>query len=164
MHKGMTQQVFLFIFALIMMAVVLLFGIRQLFIVTDTADKVETLTFVEDFKQELQTYANFDVGSSKYLTLSVPSDVNQICFFNSKKPIQGITDPVLKALLQSDKQNNLFVLPLERFQNPGPGFFIPALTVQGTKNPLCIMTSNSLKVFIETVFVDNKIAVEVKER
>ena len=164
MRKGMTQQVFIFIFALIMMALVLTFGVRQLGIVIDTADKVETLTFIEALKKEVLTYYNFDVGSNKYLILPVPSDVNQICFFNNQLPVQGITDSVFKALLQGDKKNNVFVLPLEQFQNPGPGFFIPHLTVQGQRNPLCLTTSNSLKVLIETVALQNTVAVEVKQR
>lgn len=164
MQKGMTQQVFIFIFALIMMAFILMFGVRQVFLVTDTSDKIQTLSFVEDFKKEVQTYANFDIGSNKLVKLSVPSAVNQICFFNSKQPVQGISDLVFKALLKSDKKNNLFVLPLEEFQNPGPGFFIDHLTVIGQQNPICVMTANSFQVYIETIVVDNKIAVQVKER
>lgn len=160
----MTQQVFIFIFALILMALVLVFGIKNLLLVTTTAEKVETLSFVEDLKKEVQTYYNFDVGSTKYLTLSVPADVNQICFFNNQLPLQGISDPVFLALLAGDKKNNVFILPLEHFQNPGPGFSIPHLTVRGPRNPLCIMTPNSLKLLIETVVIPNGVAVEVKER
>ena len=164
MQKGMSQQVFIFIFALIMMALVLIFGVRQLFVVTDTATTVETLSFVEDFKQEVQAYTNFDVGSSKQVKLSLPSGVNQICFFNTQQPIQGISDPILRAFLEADKKNNLYVLPLEEFQNPGPGFFVPHLTVKGSNNPLCVLTPNGLLVIIETVAVDNTIAVAVRER
>lgn len=147
-----------------MMALVLIFGVRQLFLVTETAEKVETLSFIEDLKKEVQTYANFDVGSNKYLTLSVPAAVNQVCFFNSNLPISSITDPVFKALLKGDKRNNVFVLPLEEFQDPGPGFFVSHLIVQGSRNPLCVLTPNSLQIKIETVLVNNAVAVEVKER
>ncbi|MDP1694236.1 MAG: hypothetical protein Q8L34_01730 [Candidatus Woesearchaeota archaeon] len=160
----MTQQVFIFIFALIMMAFVLMFGVRQVILVNDTGEKIATLSFVEDFKKEVQTYANFDVGSNKLVKLSVPSGVNQICFFNSNKPVRDISDPVLNALLRGDKKNNLFVLPLEKFQNPGPGFFIDHLTVEGQQNPVCVLTANDFQVYIETIVVDNKIAVNVKER
>ncbi len=160
----MTQQVFIFIFALILMAVVLLFGIRQLVLVTSTADKIETLSFIDTLKKEVQTYANFDIGSTKYLTLSVPNDVNQVCFFNNQLPAQDIADPVFQALLTSDRRNNIFVLPLESFQSPGPGFFIPSLTVRGSRNPLCVTTPDSLKIILETIAVPQGVAVEVKER
>jgi len=96
--------------------------------------------------------------------LSVPNDVNQVCFFNNQFPARGVSDPVFQALLASDKRNNVFVLPLERFQNPGPGFFIPSLTVQGSRNPLCVTTPNSLKIILETIAVQQSVAVEVKER
>ena len=164
MHKGMTQQIFIFIFALIMMALVLVFGIRQLFVVTDTASTVETLAFVEDFKKEVQTYTTFDAGSTKNVRISVPSAVHQLCFFNPQLPVAGISDPVFKALLQGDKKNNLFVLPLEEFQSPGPGFFIPHFVLQGPKNPYCTLAKKGLlQVMIETVSVDTTTAVTVRE-
>src|SRR3989344_3584699 len=163
MHKGMTQQIFIFIFALIMMALVLLFGVRQLSVVTTTADKVETLVFIDDFTKEIQSYTNFDIGSSKQVRLSLPSGINQVCFFDPKQPVQGISDPVFRALLEGDKKNNLYVLPLEEFQNPGPGFIVPHLITKGSHNPFCVLTPNGFRVIIETVAVDNTIAVAVRE-
>lgn len=158
----MTQQVFIFLFALLLVALVLVFGVKQLLLVMSTADKVETLKFVDDFRKQVQTYAGFGIGSSKQLIIPLPSTVDQVCFFTPGQPLTGISDPVLRALLQSERKNNFYLLPLEQFQNPGPGFTIPYLVVRGPKNPLCILTPNDLRVQITTIEYQGGISVEVR--
>lgn len=163
-QKGMSQQVFIFIFALILSAAVLIFGVQQLLLLLGTGKTVETLSFVEALNKEAQTYATFDPGSTKLVTFSLPADVNQVCFFNNQLPVQGVSDPVFRALLRADTKNNVFILPLEQFQDPGPGFFIPHLTIRGSRNPLCVMTPGKLSLLLETIALPGSVAVEVKER
>lgn len=162
--KGQINQVFIYISALLFMALILLFGVRSIMDFKEKAEFAELTKFVSDFKKEIENYYNFDVGSVKYLSLSVPGKVKQICFFNPDKKISVKVDDDFKFVLETDKQYNMYTLPLDAYPSPAPDFKIPHLVNTADENPLCVDTkSGVLKAVIETKEGKNDFFVDVRK-
>ncbi|MEK6903818.1 MAG: hypothetical protein AABW64_04190 [Nanoarchaeota archaeon] len=162
MKRGVSNLVFIFLFALILMALILAFGIKSFMGVKEAADLVELLTFEKNVNTAVQQYYSFDAGSSAEKTFAVPSKITSVCFFD---PIQPLTtrglDSQLDFFLRENKKDTFYTLPLDAFPNPAPDFLIQHITVDPSANPLCIPTKGKLSVVLETVARNNNIFVQV---
>ncbi|MDP3728180.1 MAG: hypothetical protein Q8R18_01870 [bacterium] len=138
------------VFSLIVGAFILLYGAKVILDLTEEADYVDFLGQVEDLDATLDTFGNYDIGSSKVYTLKVPEDVEIICFYDASQGdscrLDGdacSSDIEGKLALVLDEEYNLYIFPqglydrnrftIEKFQ-----------TEEG--NPLCISNGNSLLV------------------
>jgi type II secretory pathway pseudopilin PulG len=163
MKRGVSNLVFIFLFALILMALILAFGIKSFMKVKATADLVELLTFEENLNEAVQQYYSFDAGSSAEKTFAVPSKITSVCFFDPRQPVtSGGLDPTLAFFLRENKKDTFYTLPLDAFPNPAPDFLIEHVTVDVSTNPLCISTQRKLTLFLETIVRTNNIFVQVK--
>lgn len=163
MKRGVSNLVFIFLFALILMALILAFGIKSFMTVKGTADLVELTTFVNDVDAVVQQYYSFDAGSSVEKTFAVPSKITRVCFFDPTQPVTNKNiDPQLAFFLQTNKKDTLYTLPLDAFANPAPDFLIEHATVDASSNPLCFSTRGKLTAVFETVARDTNIFVEAK--
>ena len=163
MKKGISTQIFIFIFALLMIVLVLGFGIRSLSTVSDTANNVELLTFIDTLDDLVQEYYVFDVGSSELVDLAVPKGVTHVCFSNPKEPISKSVPTDLAFFVQNNKKDNLYILPLDAYKAPAPDFTVAHMYVDPTTNPLCVATQGLLQVKLETVLFNNEIFVQITE-
>ncbi|MBU2634488.1 MAG: hypothetical protein KJ674_04555 [Nanoarchaeota archaeon] len=84
--RGVMNLPFVYIFMIIVIAFVLLFGFRMIVKLNDLKEKTVYLTFEEDFKKEVEKMYNNNKGSmttyslgSRNKPLYVPKDVNEIC-------------------------------------------------------------------------------------
>ena len=141
------SQPIIFIFAIIVAALILTWGSYQIVKIIRTGSTIELGTALTDLKDTVNTYYNLDEGSSKELNIRLPKQVKYICFVNSNEPLitQGLEeiDPDLPQILQA-KGKNIFIIPATLKPST---YNIDKLTP--IENPLCIKTLNSLKAIIE---------------
>ena len=150
MKKGeLLSQPFTYIFALILIGLLFFFGYKAINSFQEKAQLVELANFVNDLKSNVKTYYNFDTGSSKQLSLSLPKKVKKICFTNLGE-IPSTTDPDLKLLL--NKNNNMYIFPIEAFSMNT--FKIDYLRIN--QPPLCFNVDGKFNAKI-TKIIDNKI-------
>ena len=162
MKRGISTQVFIFIFALIMIVLVLWFGIKSLGTVKSTSDKVELLTFVSHFENAIEEYYNLDVGSSARKTFPLPKAIQQICFVLPGQPLTKPADSDFRFFITNNQKDNMYIFPLDAFTSPAPDFTLANLHIDPTTNPLCIQTQSKLSVLLETALYNKNIVVTVK--
>jgi len=125
-------QPLIYIFYVVVAALILFFGIKVIGNVNDSADKVEYLTFVGDVEKKVNTVYQDNFGSVISLDdISVPKEVIEICFV-SNKDLTKVTNDKLKQLISiSDlTQNNVFFGGVEIKNGPSRNF--EHLTIDGT--------------------------------
>ena len=97
MRKGIASQVFIYIFAVIVMAMILYFGFTQIVNIKGLTDKSVYITFREDFKDAVNDVYYKNKGSvmvfsqeSRNKPLELPNGINQVCFQGSKVMLNSI--------------------------------------------------------------------------
>lgn len=139
------------LFSLIVGAFILLYGAKVILDLTEEADYVEFLDQVKDLESTLQTYQNYDTGTSKKYTLDVPEDIEVLCFYDGTQStdctldgsacpadLQGEIDLVL------DDKYSLYIFPVGLYDRNRfliEGFY----TTEG--NPVCV--SNGKQILIQ---------------
>jgi len=147
MKRGeLFSQPFVMIFALIVMALIIVFGIRSFSQVKDAADDVELVKFVSKLQEEVNRYYNFDVGSSKQLALFAPVKAEKICFHDASRPINIQLDSFTKTTLESQRTANVFFLPLDNYDKTA--FTVKYLRNTAQENPLCLGQQNGRFIFL----------------
>jgi len=139
------SQPIIFIFILIVSALVLAFGIRAVLNLQERAELIQLTTSVEDLKDYVETYYSFVEGSSTEITLNFPSKIKYICIVaKSNKVPENIKnyDPYIEDYISASPDYNLFMIPQEykisRFKIPN---------LKPAQDPLCF--SNPFKAIIE---------------
>ena len=96
MKKGVIDQVFIYIFVIIVIALVLLFGFKQVTNLKNLSEKTTYTVFREDFKKAVNDIYYKNEGSavvfskiSKNKPLSLPSEIKKVCFENEKVVINS---------------------------------------------------------------------------
>ena len=157
--KGIEMQVFSFIFALILIALILGYGVKSLMRLKGISEDVDLGDFVFRMKDEVNTMYTFDAGSSKEVTLFLPEKAERVCFYDSDKEVDlaGI-DNTLKNYLETNPGKNVFVMPFVFAQDV---FYIDHLRAGGDDNPLCFLTKGKIEMMLKTALGDDgKIYVE----
>lgn len=161
------SQPFIYIFAIILVALILLFGVRLITNLTKQSEEVELVVFVSDLKTQVNNFYHFDPGSSKELNILLPKKIKQLCFYSNKYPVTvELSHPDLKDLdliLQYPQSDNLYVIPLTAYSETT--FTIPNLQPPASENPLCFTPkSGRLNALIETKAYQNNIYVEIRKQ
>jgi len=161
MKKGITIQPFLFIMALVVMAFVIIFGIKSVNDVRETADLTELAIFYKDLENKINVYSQFDIGSSGSVSFGLPSHIERICFANpNMAPTTPIPDELFKSVIETNTKNTVYILPLDAYAQSS--FAITRLYVDPREHPLCIPTRGQLTVELETAAINNGVFVQVK--
>ena len=163
MKKGnMLAQPFVFIMALILMGLILVFGMRSVFQINQTADIAEINKFRLNLNNQVELMYNYNVGSIKDVSLNVPMNVEKICFSNPGESVTSdIKGELFAAALEHDTINNIYLFPMDKFSKPN--FKISDLRVNSIENPLCFVTKGKLNAVLETVYTNNRLFVEIKK-
>jgi len=158
--KGVEMQVFTFLFALILIALILGYGLKSVVRVKTVSEDVELGDFVFRLRDEVEMMASFEVGSSKQVKLFLPEKVERVCFFDGGRDItMGNLDETLQQYLETNLGKNIFVMPFMFAQNV---FLVEHLRPGGQDNPLCFLTQGRVQMRLETVLRDDgKVYVEV---
>jgi len=104
MKKGIVSQVFIYIFAVIVIALIMFFGFKQIVNLKDLTEKSVYISFKSDFSKAVDSVYYLNKGSvlsfeknSRNKPLDVPKEINKICFEQNK------------VLLNSEKYQNFAV-------------------------------------------------------
>lgn len=154
-------QPFVLIGALLLMGLIILFGIRAVIQIKNTADIAELAKFKINLDNQVELMYNYNVGSVKDISVSLPTAVERICFSNPGESITiRVDDNFFRKILENDKVNNVFLHPLRSFKKFD--YRVDNLRVKSDENPLCIKTNGKLDAVMETVLINNKIFVEIR--
>ena len=142
MKKGQTQLVFVYIFAIIVVALIVIFGYRAIKNFKDLGDEGQIVLFVDGIKNKVNDVYSLDKGSSiKLDDIILPGKVREICFIDIDMPLNNIIDDevidqVVRNSLDSGSQNNLFLVPQRGQSLSKVKFFVEH--VKPVENPLCV--------------------------
>lgn len=112
MKKGqLLSQPFIFIFYLVVIAMILVFGVKVFSYLRCYDDRVEYHDFITRFESKISTIDNDAVGSNLGLSeLLLPGDVEEICFFDSENYyVEGLDEKVRSDDLRDYMENKLSI-------------------------------------------------------
>ena len=79
--RGQTEQIFIFVFIAVVIALLFLFGSDAIVKVFRLGKDVETDKFIQDLKQQIELVHTYNIGSKVYLdNIEMPQQVKEICF------------------------------------------------------------------------------------
>lgn len=137
MKKGqLMSQPLIYLFYAIVAILILFFGIKVIFGVKDTGEKVEFESFVIDLEEKVNLVYHDSYGSSLSLDdLQVPNVVKEVCFVG-EEDLSQVKDEDLKELISIDSENNVFFAGVDLEWIPRRNFDL--LMVNGTVCDLTI--------------------------
>lgn len=133
MKKGqLMAQPLIYIFYLVVAALIIFFGIKVIGNIGNTGDKVEYVAFVGDIKEKIDSAYTYNLGSVVSLDdITVPSNIVEVCFV-STLDLTKVKDVKLKQLINisSLAENNAFFAGVDIKNGPSQNF--EHLTIDGT--------------------------------
>ncbi len=140
MKKAQLEQPFIFIFGIIVIALVILLGSNVIRNSLKLGSDVEMNVFVDKFKKEINSCYNLDFGSVCSINeLNIPSSLNYICVINVDEEIDfgklpsTINDTVIRSV-DIGRKDNVFFDPLKRNDEE---IRITLDRLKTAENPLC---------------------------
>ncbi|HLC56908.1 MAG TPA: hypothetical protein VJJ23_06735 [Candidatus Nanoarchaeia archaeon] len=142
MKKGQNQLIFIYIFAIVVIGLIVIFGYRAIKNFKDLGDEGQIVLFIDGIKNKVNDVYSLDKGSSiKLDDIILPSKVREICFVDVDMPLNDIIDDelidqVVRDSLDSGSQNNLFFVPQRGQSLSKVRFFVEH--IKPIENPLCV--------------------------
>ena len=147
--KGqLLERPFIFIFTLIVGAMVFAFGFYLINNLIKTSNCSQIGLFANDLKNNVERYYSFDIGSSTEVTLKLPKNIQQVCFYSKDGYInREVLDKINPGLYESinNLDYNLVFVPLNYC---GKSLF-KIEKMKPKENPLCVLNSGNIKLTIE---------------
>ncbi|MBS3145314.1 hypothetical protein J4414_00740 [Candidatus Woesearchaeota archaeon] len=145
MKKAQIQEMpIIYIFALIVAALILVFGLNYVFNLQKTGEQIELGRFKQDIEREVAFMYNLDTGSSSEVKLRTPSKINTICFTNPEQKVTS-SNKQLNDLLFLNPTHNFFILADDPSQDKS--FNVEHL--KSDINPFCTEIKGEFKVIFE---------------
>ncbi|MBN1503119.1 hypothetical protein JW930_06240 [Candidatus Woesearchaeota archaeon] len=147
MKSQISSQVFIYIFAAIIISITLLVGFK----VIDSLRRTAYQKSINDFKMSLASLIEtraFEYGSVEKVKLNLPSEFSEVCFVNSDFIVAtGEIEnyPLIKDSVDSGTRENIFLIT----NTIADSFFIDTLEVGD--GFLCIKNNNGIKVRVEGI-------------
>ena len=83
--RGQVEQIFIFVFIAVVIALLFLFGSDAIVKVFRLGKDVETEKFIQDLKQQIELVHTYNIGSKVSLeNIEIPDQVREICFEDYK--------------------------------------------------------------------------------
>jgi len=158
----MLSQPFIYIFALILGALILIWGVKTVMDLKDTSEQVELGVFVKNIEKEVNKYFFYDEGAArnfdirfsdkiKYMCVINPEtfDKNKNCIVKSKtgelfeRDCNTIENSLTLKLVANNK-NNIQFLPTN--VNDITKFKIVHLMPEKDDQALCIINGGKMKI------------------
>ncbi|MDD5133698.1 MAG: hypothetical protein PHD81_00950 [Candidatus Nanoarchaeia archaeon] len=111
MKKAQTEQIFVFIFAMVVIAALIFLGLKLIKSTTCTADRVELANAMTNINKYINIAYNMAPGSVIQRQLAIPKSLKFFCFIDPENPdYEKIKDTTVKNIIQSrieagDKSN-----------------------------------------------------------
>lgn len=165
---------FIFIFAIVVAAMVLVFGIKIYYDLNERADFAQIADIVQRINEDVTTFYNLEEGSSNKFTFTFPNSVECFCFIDSQnKDFGSLTgkcnDPSFKSkLLGSVGTSNVVFWKYSEKKTKGENpASLPEKANINSKftvapsNPLCIdLAASRYKLNIRLESKGNEVLIE----
>lgn len=144
------EQPFIYIFALVLMAFIILFGFSAVKRFNVFGEDVQIATFVKDLENNVDEYYYYSLGSSNKINLKIPSKVKCVCISNAgsildESELSKCNDPLIKDVIENSEKN-IFISPVREFKINS----YEIKNIKAIKNPLCVETNGNFKAVLET--------------
>ncbi len=145
MKKGQAQQIFVWIFILILAVTTLFFGIRTFRQGENLKDEVLLVDFSKNLERQINNFYYLDIGSSGKEDFILPNGVREVCFLNQPifiepselmNPIDDGPNPTYVDQLK--EFSNVFIFPETSFKQNRFKLSNFIVGSNSYKNPLCI--------------------------
>ncbi|MFH1331808.1 MAG: hypothetical protein ABIH63_00805 [archaeon] len=146
-------QPIVMIFALIVGALILAWGIFQAYKLMNIAREVEVADYVTTLRKDVERYYYFEPGSSGRFKVSLPSYYNYICFASHEIPFFGSTPkpPNYNAAFVALRNNsNIFVYSQKEVLT----YNVPYLRAPANQNPLCVKNQMNIMLTSRGTYVE----------
>ncbi len=171
MKKGqLLSQPFIYIFALILGALILIYGGKWVYDILVLSDKVEVAKFTDNLESIVSEYSNYDTGASNLIPVKLPKSVKYACVFDPGKDIKcKIKDKMNKIREIScdaiDKTLEFELKTQKKNSNPYTLFFYPKTKIKQVwrhklpdikpvnGNPLCYMQGSKIMITSQSGYV-----------
>ncbi len=146
--RGQLDRPFIFIFITIVSAFVFIFGFYLINNLIKQSNCAQAGIFVNDLRNQVNRYYNFDAGSSTEINLNLPTNIKYVCFKNFDEELDKFKlDQIENGLydVMKDSDYNIFLIPLNYCSK---SFFkIDKIAVD--ENPLCVINNGNIKLNLE---------------
>lgn len=137
-------QIFIYVFALIVISMIIYFGAKAIFDFKSQTDDVGVVTFQTDLSSIITSVAS-EYDSVKKVDLVLPRKYKQVCFIDSDTKESDVSDkyPLIKDAVSSGTEDNVFLVMdiLEK------QFKTTKLDVISPSNFLCIDNAGGHVIF-----------------
>ena len=134
MKAQLIGQVFIYIITIIIVAFILVYGYRAIFIFKEKADQISFVQLKNDLQNTVEVLS-VDFGSVKIRRFTVPENINTVCFvktFPSMPTLSGTNYPIIEDSVNSGVNKNVFLVG----KNVEESFFIGKISLD--EDLLCV--------------------------
>jgi hypothetical protein len=112
------SQIFVYILALIIVAMILLFGYKAISNMQKRGEQVVLIQFKTQLKNDVERLSS-DYGSVRIGKYKLPSGFDEICFVDLKNvnPSDIMNHPIIKDSVESGVKENIFLLGKSNFDS-----------------------------------------------
>ena len=157
--NGQTEQIFVWIFVVVIAAAILIFGVKLIKQGDNLKDDVLIVKFFNDFQKKTEQFYFLDKGSSGETEFLLPPSAEYVCFVNNQG-IVSYPDHVIekdRPIIGNFSTNfNVFVGPLDLFNENK----FNMTTKLKFNNPRCFNVNGRLKISLENLGVKDGIEIE----
>jgi len=147
------SEPFVFVFALIVGAMILIWGTNYVLKLNEVGESVELTSFVSKLRKDVESFYYLDEGSSKIINIRLPSKIDFICIkgdnsFNNQAIMNGY--PGFDFILENN-DNNIFFLPTDAYQRTiySINNLKPSL-----QNPSCFRNGEKAKIITKAEYIE----------
>lgn len=151
------NPIYIVVFLIVILIMVGIFVYVKYYGINET-ESSDVDNFIMNFKDIINEDYSSNTQPNEELDLQVPREINEICFVNPDKGISGNIDKDFENLLKTNKNYNMFILPIKSFKIPYHR--INHLIVL-EKNPLCIKTNGNFKAYVSATNYKNRKYIEL---
>ncbi len=148
-NKGqLMEKPFIFIFTVVVGALIFIFGFYLINNLMKAGNCSQLGIFVNDLKNEVERYYNFDIGSATEVNLKLPKNIKNVCFYTRDDYLNRAEfDKIDKGLFDAvnNLDYNVIFLPLNTCTK---GFF-KVINFKPKENPTCVVNKGKVKLNLE---------------
>jgi len=153
-------QPLIYIFALIVGALILIWGAKSVYDIMEKADTVNTIEQLDAIKHNVEIYAQYDKGNTKTIIASkFPSKVEMFCFYDAKSSLNPMLDSrkksltglgyegAVKSYIEHLPDKNFLILPEGIIRQAKTSYYVgPVRLKPEAGNPLCFKTKKKFRI------------------
>ncbi len=154
MKKGLIDQPFIYIFAIVVIAFILIFGIRSIMSLINLEKEVEGNVFFSSLNNQIDHYYNLATNSYGTKEITVPLDVKYVCFIkkNEGNIPQGPATNFIPLMI-NPSENKVFLIPgktdKKEFSEELTRKSVKFYDETGAESSFCSLVNGKLKIKVK---------------